>query len=119
MVDGENTMNSKNKCFTINIPNNNFWSSDLFHFLKKKLSSGTGEAAQELLRKLPADRCVVNSVAAHPSLPLVATAGIDANIKAWDVDVAGRAENFPRRPVGTGERKHWGDVRDWGVFGGG
>lgn len=49
----------------------------------------------ELLRKLPADRCVVNSVAAHPSLPLVATAGIDANIKAWDVDVA-TAENFSR-----------------------
>ena len=68
----------------------------------KKLSGGNGETSQELLRKLPADRCVVNSVAAHPSLPLVATAGIDANIKAWDVDVA-TAENFSRRPVSAGE----------------
>jgi hypothetical protein len=33
----------------------------------------------------------------------VATAGIDANIKAWDVDVAGTAKNFSRRPVSAGE----------------
>ena len=80
------------------------------------MATGYGETAQELLRKLPADRCVVNSVAPHPSLPLVATAGIDANIKAWDVDVAGTAKNFSRRPVGTGERKHWGDFRNTGEF---
>lgn len=39
----------------------------------------------QLLRKLPADRCVVNCVAPHPHLPLVCTSGIDAEIKAWDV----------------------------------
>lgn len=107
MVDGENTMNSKKTCFTVIIPNNHFWSSDLFHLFFFNLQSAVATekpppGAQELLRKLPADRCVVNSVAPHPSLPLVATAGIDANIKAWDVDVAGTAataENKSRRPV--------------------
>ncbi|CAK9054314.1 unnamed protein product [Durusdinium trenchii] len=42
--------------------------------------------SSELLRKMPADRCVVNCIAPHPELPLVATSGIDAEIKAWDVD---------------------------------
>lgn len=56
-------------------------------------------ASTELLRKLPADRCVVNSVAPHPSLPLVATSGIDANIKTWDVDRV--AETFSRSKGGV------------------
>merc|ERR1712176_1395534 len=31
-----------------------------------------------LLRKLPADRCIVNCVAPHPRQPMVCTSGIDA-----------------------------------------
>ncbi|CAE8696285.1 unnamed protein product, partial [Polarella glacialis] len=38
-----------------------------------------------LLRKLPADRCVVNCVASHPVLPVVVSSGIDSEIKVWDV----------------------------------
>lgn len=38
-----------------------------------------------LLRHIVADRCVVNSVAAHPSLPLLACSGIDPEVKIIDV----------------------------------
>lgn len=52
---------------------------DCGHFFIWETSSG------KLLRKLPADRCVVNCVAPHPMQPLVCTAGIDSEIKVWDV----------------------------------
>lgn len=38
-----------------------------------------------LLRRIVADRCIVNCVAPHPLLPLVATSGIDSEVKLWDV----------------------------------
>ena len=39
----------------------------------------------ELRRKFRADRCIVNCMAPHPVLPVVATSGIDSDIKVFDV----------------------------------
>jgi len=38
-----------------------------------------------LLRKMKSDRVIVNSIAPHPSLPLLASSGIDDDIKIWSV----------------------------------
>lgn len=38
-----------------------------------------------LVRRIAADRSIVNCVAAHPSLPLLASSGIDDEVKLWDV----------------------------------
>eukprot|EP00438_Fugacium_kawagutii_P017574 Skav222237 [mRNA] locus=scaffold3059:80285:81736:- [translate_table: standard] len=100
---------------------------DCGHFYIWSTDSG------DLLRKLPADRCVVNSVAPHAQLPLVATSGIDAEIKTWDVDkvterfsqpaapAAGRA---PAAPVDVGaavelqeEGEKWGEGKRGKVMG--
>ena len=40
----------------------------------------------ELVRKLGADSCTVNSVAPHPFLPTVATSGIDTEARIWTAD---------------------------------
>jgi len=39
----------------------------------------------ELVRRIVADRCIVNCVASHPTLPLLAVSGIDHEIKVIDV----------------------------------
>ena len=40
----------------------------------------------ELLRKIQADRDVVNGISVHSQLPTVATCGIDHDIKIWEFD---------------------------------
>lgn len=68
-------------------------------------------ATGTLLRKLPADRCVVNCVAPHPELPLVCTSGIDAEVKVWDVGDM----RAPRTEVGSrAGRGECGSSLDWG-----
>jgi len=72
----------------------------------------------KLLRKLPADRCVVNCVAPHPTLPLVCTSGIDAEIKVWDVgDGRVRATETRKRtsPEDVGSSSDWGRRRREGA----
>eukprot|EP00756_Hemistasia_phaeocysticola_P058622 Hpha_TRINITY_DN35264_c0_g1::TRINITY_DN35264_c0_g1_i2::g.145163::m.145163/K11804/WDR42A; WD repeat-containing protein 42A len=41
--------------------------------------------SSQLVRRTPADKCIVNCVAPHPHLPLVATSGIDDTVKLWDI----------------------------------
>mmetsp|Transcript_10385 Transcript_10385/g.34138 ORF Transcript_10385/g.34138 Transcript_10385/m.34138 type:complete len:668 (+) Transcript_10385:355-2358(+) len=41
--------------------------------------------AATLLRRVPADSSTLNALAPHPSLPIVATAGIDTDVKMWEV----------------------------------
>lgn len=65
----------------------------------------------KLLRKLPADRCVVNCIAPHPMLPLVCTSGIDAEIKVWDIG-DGRVRSTDRRKRSSPEE--CGVTSDWG-----
>jgi len=71
-----------------------------------------------LLRKLPADRCVVNCVAPHPTLPLVCTSGIDAEIKVWDVGdgrVCGTETRKRTSPEDCGSSSDWGRRRREGA----
>lgn len=68
-------------------------------------------ATGKLLRKLPADRCVVNCIAPHPVQPLVCTSGIDAEIKVWDVG-DGRAHSDETRKRTSSE--DIGTSSDWG-----
>lgn len=39
--------------------------------------------AGELVTALRADRCVVNCIASHPNLPMMASCGIDNTVKLW------------------------------------
>lgn len=47
-----------------------------------------------LVRRVVADRCVVNCVAAHPSLPVIAVSGIDSDVKVF---ACGETERGPGR----------------------
>lgn len=38
----------------------------------------------QVVNVLPGDRDVTNAVAPHPSLPLLATSGIEDNVKVWE-----------------------------------
>lgn len=71
-----------------------------------------------LLRKLPADRCVVNCLAPHPSQPLACTSGIDSEIKVWDVgDDRVRCTDGGSRKRGSPQAsssQDFGTSSDWG-----
>jgi len=71
----------------------------------------------KLLRKMPADRCVVNCIAPHPAQPLVCTSGIDAEIKVWDIG-DGRVRNSETRKRMSSEEcssSNWGRRRREGA----
>lgn len=87
---------------------------------------------KELVRRMVADRCVVNCVAAHPSLPVLAVSGIDSDIKVIECTKSDHARPSPsKRPrrgssryargesvtsISSGSGDDWdGDEIDWCV----
>ncbi|KAJ1617437.1 WD40-repeat-containing domain protein [Pavlovales sp. CCMP2436] len=56
----------------------------------------------ELVRRIVSDRCVVNCVAPHPFLPLLAVSGIDDNVKLFDVGASAQRthDDEPARAAG-------------------